>query len=217
MNDRKLPIRSSRLALIPSLAIAALLGIHPCAMAQSTPPAIPAAAVAPTPAASSSSSSSSNANANAKLELAGKLVALQRGPDMERMVFQLTSSAVQPVIAKWAPELESMPKAKVEKAREQLNAELKTLSDATRKLIDTQMSKSADSALLPAYMERFSEEEMGQLLAMFESPIYKKYQRVAPELGNLWVKDVVENTRTAVEDSAKAFDAVATKIVGKKK
>ena len=133
------------------------------------------------------------------------------------MVFQLTSSAVQPVIAKWAPELESMPKAKIEKAREQLNAELKTLGDTTRKLIDTQMAKSADSALLPAYLERFSEEEMKQLLAMFESPIYKKYQSLAPELGNLWVKDVVDNTRSAVEDSAKAFDVVAAKIVGKKK
>ena len=58
---------------------------------------------------------------------------------------------------------------------------------------------------------------MKQLLAMFESPIYKKYQSLAPELGNLWVKDVVDNTRSAVEDSAKAFDVVAAKIVGKKK
>ena len=199
---------AGKLALMPQLILAAVLGFQPGAMAQSTPQATPAAAPA-TPAA--------NANASAKLELAAKLVALQRGPDMERMVFQLTSSAVQPVIAKWAPELESMPKAKIEKAREQLNAELKTLGDTTRKLIDTQMAKSADSALLPAYLERFSEEEMKQLLAMFESPIYKKYQSLAPELGNLWVKDVVDNTRSAVEDSAKAFDVVAAKIVGKKK
>jgi hypothetical protein len=188
---------AGKLALMPQLILAAVLGFQPGAMAQSTPQATPAA--------------------SAKLELAAKLVALQRGPDMERMVFQLTSSAVQPVIAKWAPELESMPKAKIEKAREQLNAELKTLGDTTRKLIDTQMAKSADSALLPAYLERFSEEEMKQLLAMFESPIYKKYQSLAPELGNLWVKDVVDNTRSAVEDSAKAFDVVAAKIVGKKK
>ena len=209
MNNFKPQTRAhaGKLALIPHLILAAVLGFQPGAMAQSTPQATPAAAAPATPAAS----------ANAKLELAAKLVALQRGPDMERMVFQLTSSAVQPVIAKWAPELENMPKAKIEKAREQLNAELKTLGDTTRKLIDTQMAKSADSALLPAYLERFSEEEMKQLLAMFESPIYKKYQSLAPELGNLWVKDVVDNTRSAVEDSAKAFDVVAAKIVGKKK
>ena len=209
MNNFKPQTRAhaSKLALMPHLILAAVLGFQPVAMAQNTPQTTPAPAAPATPAAS----------ANAKLELAAKLVALQRGPDMERMVFQLTSSAVQPVIAKWAPELESMPKAKIEKAREQLNAELKTLGDTTRKLIDTQMAKSADSALLPAYLERFSEEEMKQLLAMFESPIYKKYQSLAPELGNLWVKDVVDNTRSAVEDSAKAFDVVAAKIVGKKK
>lgn len=213
MNDRNPLARAhvGKLSLIPHLIMAAVLSFPAGAMAQSTPQATPAAA------ATASTAAGTTTNSNAKLDLAAKLVALQRGPDMERMVFQLTSSAVQPVIGKWAPELESMPKARIEKAREQLNAELKSLGDATRKLIDAQMAKSADSALLPAYLERFTEDEMKQLLAMFESPIYKKYQTLAPELGNLWVKDVVDNTRSAVEESVKAFDVVAAKIVGKKK
>ena len=144
------------------------------------------------------------------------MVELQRGPDMERMAFQLTSGAIQPLINKWAPKLDNLPKATQEKARDALNAELKTLGEGTRKLIETQMDKSGKSVLAKAYIERFSEEEMKQLVAMFESPIFKKYQVQAPELGNLWVKDVIENTREAVLEKGKAFDAAAEKIIGEK-
>ncbi len=183
-----------RFALIFVAATALCAG----AQAQSTP-------ATPSPAAS-----------DAKRELATKLVALQRGPEMERMIFQLTSSAVQPEIAKWGPKLENMPKAAQEKAREQLNTELKALGDNARKVITAQMDKSSQTTLVPAYLERFSEDEMKQLLAMFEAPAFKKYQAAAPDLGNAWVKDVVDSTRNEVLEMAKSFDVTATKIIGEK-
>lgn len=188
---------ASRFALFFVAAVA----LPVCSIAQNSPQTAPAAAAVPTAS---------------QRELATKLVALQRGPEMERMAFQLTGSAVQPVIAKWAPKLENMPKADQEKARDQLNTELKTLGDSTRKIIETQMDKSADSTLLPAYIERFSEAEMKQLVTLFESPAFKKYQTAAPELGNVWIKDVVDNSRTVVDEKTKAFDVIAAKIVGEK-
>lgn len=188
---------ASRFALFFVAAVA----LPACSIAQNSPQ------TATTPAAVPTAS---------QRELATKLVALQRGPEMERMAFQLTGSAVQPVIAKWAPKLENMPKADQEKARDQLNTELKTLGDSTRKIIETQMDKSADSTLLPAYIERFSEAEMKQLVTLFESPAFKKYQTAAPELGNVWIKDVVDNSRTVVDEKTKAFDVIAAKIVGEK-
>lgn len=185
---------SSRFALIFVAAVAA----STCAIAQNTPQATAPVAT------------------EGQRQLASKLVDLQRGPDMERMVFQLTAEAVQPLISKWGPKLETMPKAKQEKAREQLNAELKTLGDNTRKLIEAQMNKSADSALLPAYIERFSESEMKELLAAFESPAFKKYQKLTAELGDIWVKSVVQNTMSTVKENGKAFDTAAEKIIDDK-
>lgn len=196
---------TSRMNTRFALFFAAAVALPVCAIAQNSPqtatPTASTAAAAPTAS---------------QRELATKLVALQRGPEMERMAFQLTGSAVQPVIDKWAPKLENMPKVDQEKARDQLNAELKTLGDSTRKIIETQMDKSAESTLLPAYIERFSEAEMKQLVALFESPAFKKYQTAAPELGNVWIKDVVDNSRTVVDEKAKSFDVIAAKIVGEK-
>lgn len=184
-----------------ALFFVAAVALPVCSIAQNSPQTASTSATVPTAS---------------QRELATKLVALQRGPEMERMAFQLTGSAVQPVIAKWAPKLENMPKADQEKARDQLNTELKTLGDSTRKIIETQMDKSADSTLLPAYIERFSEDEMKELVTLFESPAFKKYQTAAPELGNVWIKDVVDNSRTVVDEKTNAFDVIAAKIVGEK-
>lgn len=151
---------------------------------------------------------------DAKRDLASKLVALQRGPEMERMTLQLTTGAIQPLIAKWGPKLETMPVAKQEKARDQLNAELKVLGDGIRKMLEDQMNKSAETSLLPAYMDRFSEDEMRQLVTLFEAPAFKKYQSVSPELADIWIKDVMDSARGAVVEKEAVFDTIATKIIG---
>ena len=63
--------------------------------------------------------------ADPKIELASKVVALQQGPELDRLVQQLSGGATQELIASWGPKLEaSVPKAKQKKASEDLNVEL---------------------------------------------------------------------------------------------
>lgn len=154
------------------------------------------------------------ADNSSKKTLASKMVTLQAGPEMERMVMQLTAGAMQPLVATWSPKIEKLPAARADKARDQLNAELKKTGDATRRIIEAQMIKSGDTVLTQAYADRFSEDELKALVAMFESDTFKKYQTAAPELGNAWVKDVVEHSRAAVLDQSKAFNEAANRIVG---
>jgi hypothetical protein len=190
-----------------ALIFAASLSLCAAANAQNTP----AAASASVPVAATTPSAPVS---DAAKSLAARMVALQSGPEMDRTVYQLTTGAMQPLIAKWAPKMEALPASKQDKAREQLNAELKKAGDATRKLIETQMNKSATSVLEKAYLERFTEDELKAIVTMFEAPVFKKYQSLAPELGNLWIKDVVENSREAVFAQDKVFNDAAAKIVG---
>ena len=150
-----------------------------------------------------------------KIELATKVVALQQGPELDRLVQQLSGSATQELIASWGPKLEaSVPKAKQQKASDDLNVELKKYSDDTSKLIGKQVSKVSADTLVPAYAEKFSLEELKQIAAFFESPAIKKYQSTAPELGNIFVQKLIEASRPDVAARAKQFDEVAVKIVG---
>ena len=153
--------------------------------------------------------------ADPKIEWATKVVALQQGPELDRLVQQLSGGATQELIASWGPKLEaSVPKAKQQKASEDLNVELKKYSEDANKLIGKQVSKVSTDTLVPAYMEKFTLEELKQLVAFFESPAIKKYQSTAPELGNIFVQKLIEASRTDVMARAKQFDDAAVKIVG---
>jgi hypothetical protein len=156
-----------------------------------------------------------HAQTDPKTELAKKVVALQQGPELDRLVGQLAGSTAQELIMKWGPQLEAnVPKAKQKKASEDLNAELKKYADDASQLIGKQVGKVSTESLVPAYAERFTLEELQQIAAFFESPAIKKYQATAPELGNVFVQKLVEASRTDVVARIKQFDEAAVKIVG---
>lgn len=153
--------------------------------------------------------------ANPKTELAAKVVKLQQGPELDRLVSQLAGSTTQELVANWGPKLEAnVPKANQQKASEALNAELKKYSEDTTKLIAKQVAKVSTDVLVPAYAERFTLEELQQIAAFFESPAIKKYQANSPELGNLFVEKLIDSSRADVLARAKQFDDAALKIVG---
>jgi hypothetical protein len=153
--------------------------------------------------------------ADPKTELAAKVVTLQQGPELDRLVSQLAGSTAQELIANWGPRLEAnVPKAKQQKASEALNAELKKYAQDANKLIGQQVRKVSTEVLVPAYAERFTLEELQQLAAFFESPAIKKYQANAPELGSLFVQKLIDSSRADVLARAKQFDDAALKIVG---
>ena len=152
---------------------------------------------------------------DAKTELAAKVVKLQQGPELDRLISQLTGSTTQELIASWGPRLQSnVTKANQQKASEALNAELKKYSDDTNQLIAKQVSKVSADVLVPAYAERFTLEELQQIAAFFESPAIRKYQASSPELGNTFVQKLIDASRADVLARAKQFDAAALKIVG---
>ena len=152
---------------------------------------------------------------DAKTELAAKVVKLQQGPELDRLIAQLAGSTTQELIASWGPRLETnVAKANQQKASEALNAELKKYSDDTNQLIAKQVSKVSTDVLVPAYAERFTLEELQQIAAFFESPAIKKYQANSPELGNMFVQKLIDASRADVLTRAKQFDAAALKIVG---
>ena len=154
-------------------------------------------------------------SADPKRDWATRVVALQQGPELQRLVTQLADSATQEILQSWAPKLQkNVPQARQEQAREQLNAALRAYYDDVSKIINSRVVQVSSGALIPAYMERFSLDELKQIATFFESPVIKKYQAAAPELGNVFVKELVDATRNDVTARVREFDDVATKIIG---
>ena len=153
--------------------------------------------------------------ADPKLEWAIKAVALQQGPELDRLVSQLAESSSQDIVQSWGVKLRSdVPKDKVEQTAQSLNNELKRYNDDVTKIIGSKVNKASADSLIPVYMARFSLDELKQLVAFFESPAVKKYQSAAPELGTIFVNQLIMETRADVSARAKQFDDSAAKIVG---
>jgi len=152
---------------------------------------------------------------DSKLDWATRAVALQQGPELDRLIGQLAESSSQDVVQSWGVKLRAnVPETQLEKAAESLNVELKKYNDDVSKIIKNKVNKASTDSLIPAYMERFSLDELKQLVAFFESPAAKKYQAAAPALGSIFVNQLIMETRADVAARAMQFDESATKIVG---
>ncbi len=150
-----------------------------------------------------------------KQEWAAKVVALQQGPELDRLITQLADSATEEVLQNWGPKLQTeVPEARQQQAKDALNAELKKTYDDITRIVKSKVISASGEALVPAYMERFSIDELKQIAGFFESPAIKKYQAAAPELGNIFVTQLVEATRADVTARVKQFDDAAAKAVG---
>ena len=152
--------------------------------------------------------------ADSKQEWAAKVVALQQGPELDRLVEQLAASTTQDLLQNWGPKVQALPAARQEQVKDQLNAELKKYTEDVAGVIGGKVATASREALIPAYAERFTLEELKQIAAFFESPAIKKYQSSAPELANLFIQKLVESTRSDVAARAKTFNDAATKIIG---
>jgi uncharacterized protein len=152
--------------------------------------------------------------ADAKRALAARVIAAQEGPEMDALLSQLAGSATQQLIATWNERVLSLPEAKQQAAITALDPELKKFTDETYRSVTAQASKVRKNELITAYTERFSEPELKQLAALMEAPAFKKYQTTAPELGNVFIKSIIDATRADVEARSKAFDTTAAQIVG---
>ncbi len=151
---------------------------------------------------------------DAKRALAARVVSAQEGPEMEALLAQLAGSATQQLIATWNERVLALPEPKQQAAINALEPELKKFTDETYKSVSAQAAKVRKNELVTAYTERFSEAELKQLAALMEAPAFKKYQTTAPELGNVFIKSIIDATRADVEARSKAFDATAAQIVG---
>ncbi len=150
-----------------------------------------------------------------KRELAVRVVGLQQGAEMDRLVDQLAGSAVQPLVQFWGGKLEAnVAPAEQQAAVEKLNAALDKFNADANAIIKSKLPKVSDESLVGAYLEKFTEDELRQLNAFFSAPVIKKYQALAPELGQLMVRQLMEAARNDIQERARAFDETALQIVG---
>ena len=178
------------------LMMAALLSSAALASAQTTP-AAPATPASP-----------------AKKDLVQKLLVLQqpgieqvaRGL-VERPALQMMQEAGQVLQRQIAPD-------KREAIGKQVEADVKKYVEEATPLVRERAVKLAPTTIGPILEEKFSEDELKQLIAWLESPINKKYAQIGPEMQTAFVQKLVVDARPVVDPKLQALDAKVRSTLG---
>jgi hypothetical protein len=130
------------------------------------------------------------AQGNGKKDLVAKILQSQQSGIeniarniVERPAVQMMQAAGQVIV--------QMPPDKRDAVGKQVDAELKKYVDESVPLLRERALKLAPTTFGAALEEKFTEDELKQLLAWFESPVNKKYQQTLPDMQNGFVQKLI--------------------------
>ena len=154
------------------------------------------------------------AHAQTKKELVQKLLLLQR-PSIEAMARQLAEQPAQQIADSARRVLQTrVPADRREATARAADAELKKYLDEAVPLVREKALAQAEASLGPLLEEKFTEDELRQLVAWIDSPLNRKYLQLAPEMQNVLAQKVVADSRAQIEPSVRALDANLAKLLG---
>ncbi|MDB5850277.1 MAG: hypothetical protein JWP29_4029, partial [Rhodoferax sp.] len=94
-----------------------------------------------------------------------------------------------------------------------IQGDIKKYADETVPMLRERAVKLAPSIVGPLLEERFSEEELKQLVAFLESPVQKKLAQLNVDIQKGMSEKLVADTRGAIEPKYKAMEASVTQRV----
>jgi hypothetical protein len=142
----------------------------------------------------------------AKKDLVNRILVLQQ-PDVEMLAKNLAQEPAGRMLQEAGRVLQSqVAEDKRDAIARSLEASARKYVDEAIPLVRERAVKLAPSTIGTALEERFTEEELKGLVAWLESPTFKKYQQVAPEIQRNFMQKLVTDARPVIEPKLKALE-----------
>jgi hypothetical protein len=177
------------------LAATALLVAANAGFAQNTPPA----ASAP--------------SSPAKKELVARLMVLQQ-PGIEQLARGILQQPLGQLMQGAGQALQQVPADKREATGKAMEAEIKKFVDENTPMMRERAMKLAPTTIGTILEERFSEDELRQLVAWLESPVSKKFAQVNGELQKALADKLLAETGPTLQTRFQALQQTLAKQLG---
>lgn len=177
-----------------SLLLAALLAAGMTAQAQTAAPAAP--------------------SSPAKKELVNRILKLQQ-PGIEAMARQLAEEPAAEMLARAEPALAArVAPDKQEAVAKEIQADARRYVDEAAPIVRDRAIKLAPTTVGAVLEEKFTEDELKQVAAFLESPVYVKFQKMGGDMQRALVEKLVADTRPTVEPKVRALEQSIAKRLG---
>lgn len=142
----------------------------------------------------------------AKKTLASKVVALQQ-PAVENVAKQLVEQPALQMMQQAGVALQQRvaPDRREAVARD-IQADARKYAEELNPVVKDKALKLAPTVLGPILEERFTEDELKQLVALLESPAYRKYQAMGGEMLKALGEKLVAEVKPTIEPRLRALN-----------
>ena len=142
----------------------------------------------------------------AKKELVQKLLTLQQ-PGLENLARNLVEQPAMAMMQAAGRALQGVPAEKREVTGKTIETDIKKYVDEAVPVVRDRAVKLAPSTIGVAMEEKFTEDELKQLVAWLDSPVNKKYAQLGPEIQNGFTQKLVAEARPTIEPKLQALEA----------
>lgn len=145
------------------------------------------------------------ASSAAKKELVARVLKLQQ-PGVENLGRQLAEQPALQLVAPVRASIARLPQDKREAVAKQIEADVQRYAEDVVPIVRDKAVALAPATLGPMIEQRFTEDELRQLVAILESPINARYQALGLEMQRALGGKLVAETRAAVDPKFKALE-----------
>jgi hypothetical protein len=154
------------------------------------------------------------ASSPAKKELVAKLLKLQQ-PGIESLAYNLAEQPAAQLLNQAGLALQTrVAPEKREALAKEIGADVKKYADESVPLVRERAIRLAPGTVGRLLEDKFTEDELRQVVAMLESPVYAKYMQLSDEMQNALLEKLVADTRPTIEPKIKALEASIGKRLG---
>lgn len=150
----------------------------------------------------------------AKKELIARILKVQQ-PGIEATARSLVE---QPALELMANAGRALParvaKDKQEAVAKEIQADVRKYVDEAFPMVRDRAVKLAPSTIGTLLEEKFSEEELKQVVAMIESPVFGRFQRMGDEMQKALSEKVVTDMRDTIEPKVRTLEQTVAKRLG---
>ena len=150
----------------------------------------------------------------AKKELVAKILKIQQS-GIETLARSLAEQPAAQMLARAGAALpQRIAQDKQEAVAKEIEADAKKYIDEVVPLVRDRALKLAPTTVGAMLEERFTEEELKQVLAMMQSPVYTKFQGMGGDMQKVLTDKLVEETRATVEPKVRVMEESIARRLG---
>lgn len=151
--------------------------------------------------------------AQSKKELAAKVVQLQM-VDIENVARIIATQSMQPIVQGASKAMANVPTDKREALAKDIQAELRKTGGEIEPLLVDRIKKLAPGVLTPVLEEKFTDEELRQIVTWLESSASRKLRQAGNEMQSILAQKLVAESKPAIEPKLKALDEKIRNLFG---